>query len=735
MDIKTLLISLFIIDIFLGFFTLFIKITNKNFPGISKWMIANFAIGIGYLLIALRGEIPDFFSIIISQSLFVFGGIFRIIGVKEFFEEKISKLSKSIMYLSLFIFIAGMSYFTYVTDNIVTRTLIDCIFFGAYSIIIGNIILLSHRPKEFNIIKISGISYYVYALIFIFRILIWYIFPSNQGLFNPAIINGFQFMASMLIDIIWTTTFFVLYNEKLKNNLIEEEEKFRFFFENNNSALAVINQENQVILINKAFTTLTGYNNEDVIGKDWRRNIEESDLRKMIEYNHRRFKGDLSLPEEYEFSFFTKNNEKRYAIIRIGLLPDRTKIILSFSDITDRYMAEQELKKKNQEIEIQNIELIKAKEKAEESDKLKTAFLANMSHEIRTPMNGILGFADLLINSEIPAENQKKYLEIIDESGKRLLGIINDLIDISKIEAGLVEVDFKTVNINELIEYQYSFFKHEALKRNIDFNYEYGLAFSEAFFITDKEKLNAILMNLIKNALKFSNNKSVKFGYHLKNDFLEFFVKDTGIGIEKENLSKIFERFMQEKNNLQISYEGTGLGLSITKAYVQLLKGEIKVDSVKGMGSQFVFTIPVQQSKHNTHLNIKTNNSIDKLRKANLNILLVEDDEHSVLFYQEILKPLKINVLHTKSGLEALEIMQQNSDIQLILLDLKVPELSGIEACKEIRKFNKSVKIIAQTAYSYLGEKEEALNAGCNDFISKPIRVNELYQKMLKCIE
>lgn len=235
-------------------------------------------------------------------------------------------------------------------------------------------------------------------------------------------------------------------------------------------------------------------------------------------------------------------------------------------------------------------------EKAQEADRLKSAFLANMSHEIRTPMNGILGFAELLKEPELTGEEQKEYISIIEKSGARMLNLINDIIDISKIESGLMKVYVRESNVNELIKYVYSFFKPETDKKGIQFSFNNSLPSGEAVIKTDREKLSAILMNMVKNAIKFTDSGSIKLGYIKKNQNenaeLEFFVTDTGIGIPKERHAAIFERFIQADISDIHAYQGAGLGLSISRAFVEMLGGKIGVESEPGKGSSFFFTIP-----------------------------------------------------------------------------------------------------------------------------------------------
>jgi len=376
-------------------------------------------------------------------------------------------------------------------------------------------------------------------------------------------------------------------------------------------------------------------------------------------------------------------------------------------------------------------ELVKAKEHAEENDRLKTAFLQNISHEIRSPMNGILGFTDLLLEPGLTGEEQHEYIEIIKNSGDRMLNTINDLIDISMIESGQVKVAVSEVNVNEQIEYLYTFLKPEAEKKGIQLSFKNLLHPWEVNIKTDHEKVYAILINLIKNAIKFTNDGSIEFGYNKKTDSgpaeLEFFVKDTGIGIPKKWRQAIFERFVQADFSLSKKYEGSGLGLSISKAYVEMLGGKIWVESKEGEGSVFYFTIPYSTDKSET----TTNNEAESATKSEhevkkLKILIAEDEEFADLYLTKVLKDYYKKALHAKTGIEAVDICRNNPDIDLILMDIKMPEMSGYDATRKIREFNKNVIIIAQTAYALTGDREKAINSGCNDYISKPIEKDKL---------
>ena len=389
------------------------------------------------------------------------------------------------------------------------------------------------------------------------------------------------------------------------------------------------------------------------------------------------------------------------------------------SDITDRKLVE--------------LELIKAKEHAEESDRLKSAFLANMSHEIRTPMNGILGFADLLKEPGLTGEEQQKYIRIIEKSGARMLNIINDIVEISKIESGQMDVVIKESDINEQIEFLNTFFKPEVEAKGMTISFKTPLPANVATILTDREKLYAILTNLVKNAIKYTNNGSIEFGYDIVEakhasslppvtPTLQFYVKDTGIGIPKDRQEAIFERFIQADIADTRAFQGAGLGLSISKAYVEMLGGKMWVESEEEKGSVFYFTIPYNtEIQHKIPFeNINQQERTDN-GTMNLKVLIAEDDETSEMLLSLKLDKFSREILKTKNGIETVEMCRNNPDIDLILMDIQMSGMDGYEATREIRKFNRKVIIIAQTAYGLSGDREKALEAGCNDYVAKPI--------------
>ncbi len=374
-------------------------------------------------------------------------------------------------------------------------------------------------------------------------------------------------------------------------------------------------------------------------------------------------------------------------------------------------------------LEEQAVELLNAKEQAEESNRLKTEFLNNMSHEIRTPMNGILGFSELLNNPELSDTKKSYFINIIQNSGKQLLRVIDDILEISRLGTRQVKVIEKPVCLNDLLLELFSIFDIKAKENKIPLYVTKGLTDAESTILTDKSKLNKIISNLLENALKFTNKGEIRFGYTLTNTNLEIFVKDTGIGIVPEKQEIIFDRFSQEEKNLTQNVGGLGLGLSIAKENTELLGGEISVKSKKWEGATFIISIPYNPADKT----LKEKNRNVSTKEKNT-ILIVEDEEVNFLFI-EILLTEKIsfacNILHAKNGVEAIE-MCQNNTIDFVLMDINMPVMDGLEATKNIKKEFPNLPIVAQTAYSTREDKETALNAGCDNFITKPIDLSKL---------
>lgn len=377
-------------------------------------------------------------------------------------------------------------------------------------------------------------------------------------------------------------------------------------------------------------------------------------------------------------------------------------------------------------VEERTKELLAEKEKAEQSDKLKTAFLANMSHEIRTPIHGILGFSQLLLESE-DTEDFDKYVKIIYKNGTHLLSLINDIIDISKIEAGMISLTLSEFSLNSLIEEVYQLFtlEEKVLTKQIEIRQYHDFEKGYDIITSDRTRLKQVLINLLSNACKFTNKGFVEIGYISLDNEILFYVKDTGIGLTPEQQDYIFERFMQVNLNHNSKQEGTGLGLAISKAYVKLFEGDIWVDSIPGHGSIFCFNLP-KYNNGNSILKQQINPEIKmNLEWTDKVILLAEDVAMNYLLIKSALKKTGVNLIWVQNGREAVDYCKNNKNIDLILMDMRMPILDGFEAVLEIREFNTEIPIIAQTSYAMDGDRDKCLAYGCNDYISKPFIVKD----------
>lgn len=369
--------------------------------------------------------------------------------------------------------------------------------------------------------------------------------------------------------------------------------------------------------------------------------------------------------------------------------------------------------------------LRQAENDARESDRLKTAFLQNISHEIRTPMNGIMGFAHLLNSENLTPEQRKEYTGIINNSAKRLLSIVSDILEISQIESGKTKIYESSFDLNDLLS---EVFENTRVLVNNKINYCYSFALSnpESIVTTDYEKLKKVLNNLIDNAIKFTDKGKIEFGYVLKNNNIEFFVSDTGIGVEQENQKLIFDRFRKSDFNNNKMNDGVGLGLTICKELLKALGGTIWLKSSAGEGTSFYFTIPYKKTETNPELLITTNLNDKKLKK----ILVVEDDETSFEFIKTILSKEDFTLIHAWNGNDGISLYEKHKDIDLIILDIKLPGMNGYEVLKAIRENDSHIPIIAQTAFVIGEERKKAIDSGFDEFLAKPYKKNDLLKRI-----
>lgn len=492
----------------------------------------------------------------------------------------------------------------------------------------------------------------------------------------------------------------------------------------------VLNREFVITYANSNFASLLGYISADVLlGKpitSWINNDRSDDLEFFLHTC-------LSVGSIQNFVFIFESKLGTKVPMLIGATTthqnkDSAEIICYCQNISALKQIEETL--------------IKAKERAEESDKLKTAFLSNLSHEIRTPMNAIIGFSELLMSNELPIEQKEKYVNYINNSGSVLLKLIDDIIDIAKIQSNQLSIKKVRTDINSILYEIYSTYSKLLKTKKGD---EVEIIWNKrdkddrVKLFTDPLRFRQIFTNLLGNALKFTDKGSIEFGYDLieegETKVIRFFVKDTGIGLSEKNKDIVFNRFFRIENDSMRLYRGAGLGLTITKSLVDLLEGKIWVESELGKGSTFYFTFPVSDVELINNIDLSDKKEIDFSRWVGKTILVAEDEDINFIYIDEILKRYKLKILHAHNGQEAVQLFKENRHIvELILMDIKMPVMDGFEATEQIKLLSPDTPIIAQTAYALAGEREKIIDAGCDDYLSKPLKPKGLILAISKYI-
>jgi PAS domain S-box-containing protein len=515
----------------------------------------------------------------------------------------------------------------------------------------------------------------------------------------------------------------VVHLSKFRQTEIELQTNRRLLQTIINNALDSIyikDTKGRYILFNEAAEKAIGKTATEVIGKDDRYIFSAAEAKMTMEIDKKVIEGGVPITSEESFTLID-GNVHYFNIIKCPMFDDSGKPSGLFGiarDITERKQME--------------LSLLEAKEKAEVSDRLKTAFLQNISHEIRTPMNAIIGFSQLLDSAEYPDERRSEFTTIIQNSSHQLLSIVNNIITISSLEINQEKLTVTSVSIDSIFIDLLALFKQQALDKNISLHAHHHL--KGTIIYTDGTKITQILTNLINNALKFTEKGSIEFGYIIKTNKepaeIEFYVKDSGIGIKDESHTLIFERFCQADKDIQQTYGGTGLGLSISKGFIELLGGKIWVESELDKGSSFYFTIPYNPIGENNKMSSKTDHGLNIKT-----ILIAEDDDYNFRYINEILIAMNVHSIHAKDGNETVEICKANPNIDLILMDIKMPKMDGHTAAKLIKEFRPDLPIIAQTAYALEHEKQKYSGTVFADYITKPINREELKCKIEKYSE
>jgi PAS domain S-box-containing protein len=505
---------------------------------------------------------------------------------------------------------------------------------------------------------------------------------------------------------------------KTEKKLQESEERFALAVDGTSDGLWDLNLKTGNAFFSDRYAEMLDYHPDELTLsiQSWSELLHPDDkekaLKKVNDYLNRKTK-------IYESAFRMKKKEGQYMWInaRGMALFDETgkpyRFVGFHTDITEKKEKE--------------LELISAKERAEESDRLKTAFLTNISHEIRTPMNGILGFIDLLKTTDVDTHVREQYTGIIEKGCNRLLSIITDIVEISKIDARQIVVNNSQVDLALLINTVYSSFAEQIhANREVIFKLSLHSSVRECYCITDEEKLKEILKRLVGNAIKYTPQGTIEIGcQRKKSNELEFYVKDTGLGIPKEYHDLIFENFRKAENIASLELGGIGLGLSISKAFVKALGGRIWLNSEPGKGSVFFFTIPYLPASKMGGTNDDIGKHIRKMLKSRL-VLIAEDNDSNYAYLEQLLFKNQMRIIRAVSGKEVVEFCKTNPGIELVLMDIRMPDMDGYDATEQILKFRKDLPVIAQTAYAYMDDQERAIAVGCVDYVAKPINPDQL---------
>ncbi len=510
--------------------------------------------------------------------------------------------------------------------------------------------------------------------------------------------------------------------KKIDKNLIsarekadENEYKFRTLFEQASDGVLICDKNGNYLEVNESSCNMLGYSKNELL----KLNIKDVFLKE----NSESFPINISEMESGNVviaeGMLIRKDGSVFPVEISGSMPQDRRMQVIFRDVTERKRLEKEL--------------VEAKEKAEENDRLKTAFMHNISHEIRTPLNAIMGFADLLPEYFYDKENLKRYSEIISQRGTDLMEFIDDILHVAKIESGQLSINQEEFNLGTFFSELNSFYGAYKLKQNkkdVKFNIRVAPELKDLNVEADHKKLKQILLSLVGNAFKFTAIGWVEIGCQLSEPgALTFYVSDTGIGIAREMHSVIFNRFMQVNKNTSQVYGGCGLGLTIALGLLQILDGKIWLDSEIGKGSTFYFTIPFKPVFRQIDLQAEQLSEI-KDENINMSILIVEDDYYNSEYLKEVLADTGFSIKHASSGRKAIEICSSQS-VDLVLMDVRLPDMTGFEAIFQIRKIKPKQNIIAQTAYVLNDEKEKALEAGCINYISKPIKRDQLLSMIL----
>jgi len=493
--------------------------------------------------------------------------------------------------------------------------------------------------------------------------------------------------------------------------------------EKQSNGVFIINKNQKFVYVNEAFYKYTGFTEDEVIGQNFTFTIHE-DYLVLVKNNFLKRVNNIEVDDSYEIKVKTK---KGILDVKLNINPIELMGETYFVVITEDVTSKNELKK-----------LLNENSKEYEKQKsIRNNFLMNISHEIRTPLNSIIGFVDLLAQEKLQQDKKETYLEIIKNVTSGLIEIVNDITDLSRIDEKTLKIvknNFKIIDLLDNLKFTYNKQILEQGNNEISVITNFDEKNKDLLLFSDKFRINQILSNLIDNAIKYSNKGNIIISFERIEDKIIILVKDHGIGISKENQQNIFNRF--SKVSYQKKQKGVGLGLTLSKKLALILGGDLYVESKLGHGSIFYLSLPYQIDK-NKGKDEKIIMGIDdkKFDFTDKKILIIEDEQTNYIFLNEILTKKNAKVFWAKNGRQGVKyFMENNKNIDLILMDIRMPIMDGLKATEEIRQINKKIPIIAQTAYAMESEKTKSIEAGCNDFVVKPIKKNILFDKINKLL-
>lgn len=583
---------------------------------------------------------------------------------------------------------------------------------------IGGLGILLSQPLSYLILTLSGLLAVICIIIVFFSIQLKRV--------NRKLLERNKEISDINTQLKKSNEELAIQKEQIKKEHFESDKFYEMLVQSANDGISFYDREWNLIYTNSAFYSLIGYDRDsfNLLNPHGLIHPEDKDYKLRREQslvNNGFFETELRL--RHKAGHYV-NLSSRSVTVRNDAGQVLGALTIS-RDITRLKQVHEEL--------------IKANLGAEASNRLKSNFLANISHEIRTPLNSVVGFSNLLLTNNLSNEVKEEYIEQINYNSEKLLQIIGDIIDLSRLESSQIEITYEETSlsliVNEIIEDA-----RQIIRRNekpIILNVKNHLADVGDLIFTDRVWLKRVLNHLMDNALKFTLEGSVEFSYMVENQNIVFKIRDTGIGINKENLGRIFEEFRQEFDGHHRPFEGLGIGLTLAKEVIERMGGKIFVQSEKGVGSEFSFSIPYRPAG-STKLKMTSSGSEHALKTidwSSRKCLLVDDNKDVLIYLNRILTDTGVTIITARSGFEAIDIIKSTPDIDVVLLDMQMPEMNGIETTREIRKIRKDIPIIAQTAFIFEDDKDIILEAGCDACLIKPIRREHLLTVMSSFIK